>query len=456
MKTTDILIIGGGPAGIISATTAKSNYPNKKVTLVRENIDVLVPCAIPYTFGTLLPNTEKDLVPSGALQKSGVEVIIDTIVKIDIEKREALTEDGVIQFQKLIFATGSKPNTPNIIGANAKGVFTVPKDRTKIDNLKAHLDIVKSENVVVIGTGFIGVEIAGELVKTGKKVSLVGNSKRVLKGAFDDEFSEKIEDELKNLGVLILNSTKVKEILTSENGETTGVKFKNGEILEAGTVILAIGYSPNSELAKNSGIRVGIKGGIWVDEYMRTDFDGVFAVGDCVEKKSFLTRNLSKVMLASTATAEARIAGSSLYNLKYIKGFNGTISTFSTVMGELSFSSVGIIEQEANLEKFDYLVGEFEGVDKHPATLPNTHKQRVKIIAMRRTGTIIGGQVMGGIGSGELINLIALMVENKMSVYSIVNLQVATHPLLTASPTTYPIIKSAEEIVKKIDNCFIS
>jgi pyruvate/2-oxoglutarate dehydrogenase complex dihydrolipoamide dehydrogenase (E3) component len=251
-----------------------------------------------------------------------------------------------------------------------------------------------------------------------------------------------------------MNSTRVEEIIT-EDGKVKGVKLNSGETIETETVILSIGYHPNSELAKASGVRTGVKGGIWVDEYMRTSVEDVFAVGDCAEKKNFLTRDLSNVMLASTATAEARIAGSSLYNLRYVKGFTGTVATFSTVVGNLCFSSVGITESEAQKEKIDFVTGEFEIINRHPAVLPGATKQKIKLVAMKRTGAVIGGQVVGGVESGELVNLIGLMVENKMTIYSIINLQFATHPLLTASPLAYPVVKSAEMIAKKIDSCFI-
>jgi NADPH-dependent 2,4-dienoyl-CoA reductase/sulfur reductase-like enzyme len=455
MIKTDVLIIGGGPAGIITAVTSRATYPNKKVLVIRERKDLLVPCALPYIFGNMLPNTEKDLVPDQHWQKSGAELIIDTITKVDISNKIAHTETDTISFEKLVFATGSVPNTPKIEGVESNGVFTVPKDRDKIDKLKSHIDNLKTDNIVVVGTGFIGVEIAGELLDTGKNVYLIGGSDRVLKNAFDDEFSERIENILVGSGVKLLNKTRVKKIISDEVGNTQAVEFTNGNQIKTEAVILAIGYHPNTQLAKDSGIRVGIKGGIWVDEYMRTDFNGVFAVGDCAEKKNFLTRELSGVMLASTATAEARIVGSSLYGIQYVKGFHGTIGTFSTVMGNKCFSSVGMTEQEAQKEKFDYVTGSFEGVDKHPATLPNTHKQMVKLIAMKRSGILIGGQVTGGKESGELINLISLMVENKMSIYSILTLQVATHPLLTAGPTAYPIIKSAEQINNKINSCLV-
>jgi pyruvate/2-oxoglutarate dehydrogenase complex dihydrolipoamide dehydrogenase (E3) component len=155
-------------------------------------------------------------------------------------------------------------------------------------------------------------------------------------------------------------------------------------------------------------------------------------------------------MLASTACTEARIAGTNLYKLSAVKTFSGTIAIFSTAIGEISFGAAGLTESIARKEEFDIVTGTFEGVDKHPGTLPGTHKQIVKLIVARESGVILGGEVMGGPSVGELINLIGLAIQNKMTVNSILTAQIGTHPLLTAPPTAYPLIKAAEVVAKKI------
>ena len=191
-------------------------------------------------------------------------------------------------------------------------------------------------------------------------------------------------------------------------------------------------------------------GFVKVDEYMRTDTPDIFAVGDCAEKRDFSTRKLSGVMLASTGCTEARIAGMNLYKLCAVKTFSGTIAVFSTAIGEIGFGAAGLTEAIARKEGFDVIIGIFEGTDKHPGTLSNTHKQAVKLIVARESGVILGGEVVGGPSTGEIINLIGLVIQNKMTVNSILVSQIGTHPLLTAPPTAYPLIKAAEVVAKKI------
>jgi pyruvate/2-oxoglutarate dehydrogenase complex dihydrolipoamide dehydrogenase (E3) component len=155
-------------------------------------------------------------------------------------------------------------------------------------------------------------------------------------------------------------------------------------------------------------------------------------------------------MLASTGCAEARIAGMNLYKLYAVKTFSGIIAIFSTAIGETCFGVAGLTENIAKKEGFDIVSGSFEGIDKHPGTLPNTNKQIIKLIAARDSGIILGGQVVGGPSTGELTNLIGLSIQNKMTVNSILTAQIGTHPLVTAAPTAYPLIKAAEDISKKI------
>jgi len=151
-------------------------------------------------------------------------------------------------------------------------------------------------------------------------------------------------------------------------------------------------------------------------------------------------------MLASTACAEARIAGMNLYRLSSVKTMGGTIGIFSTCIGEVGFGAAGLTGNMAKKEGFDIVVGSFSGVDKHPSSMPGGHRQFVKLIVAKESGVVLGGEVVGGPSTGELVNLIGLVIQNRMTINSIVTAQIGTHPLLTAPPTAYPLIKAAEAV----------
>ncbi len=446
-KTTDVLVIGGSAAGIVAATTGKSYYPDKDFLVVRKEEKVLVPCGIPYIFGSL-DSSEQNLVPDAVLSNNNVQIKVDEVVSINQTDKFCKTADGTeIEFEKLILAIGSTPIVPKWLkGRDKENVFTIPKDKLVIDEIKAKLE--DCSKVIVIGGGFIGVEMADEINKLGKDVTLVEILPHILSLAFDIELAVKAESILESRGVTIRTGDGVKEILG--NKKVTSVLLDSGEKLDADVVILSMGYKPNVNLAEKSGIKINDLGFISVDEYMRTSNDlDIFAVGDCAEKKSFLTGTQKGIMLASTACAEARIAGMNLYKLSAVKTFSGNISMFCTAIGDVAFGAAGVTENLANERGFDVVTGTFEGIDKHPGTLPGMHKQIVKVIVTRNSGVLIGGEVIGGQSTGELINIIGFAIENRMTIDSILTAQVATHPLLTAPPTAYPLIKSVEIAAKK-------
>ncbi|MCD4831650.1 MAG: FAD-dependent oxidoreductase [Anaerohalosphaeraceae bacterium] len=447
MKKTDVLVIGGSAAGIVTAITAKSNYPKKSVLLIRKEEQVLVPCGIPYIFGSL-DSIEKNIIPDAGLSKAGVDLMVGQAVEINQSEKTCLLKDGTtISFEKLVLATGSSPSVPKWLkGADLDNVFVIPKDKEYISKV---LDKINSfKKIITVGAGFIGVEISDELNKRDKDVTLVEILPNILGLAFDKEFATIAEGLLQERGVHLKTSSGVKEIIG--NGKVSGVLLNNSETIEADAVILSMGYTPNTVLAKEAGLNITDKGFVAVDEYMRTENSDIFAVGDCAEKRDFITRKHSGVMLASTACAEARVAGMNLYKLSTLKVLSGTIAIFSTAIGGTGFGAAGLTEETAKKEGFDVVTGSFEGVDKHPGALSDTHKQFMKLIVAKESGVVLGGEVAGGLSVGELTNLIGIIIQNRMSINSILTAQIGTHPLLTGPPTAYPLIKAAEVIAKNL------
>ncbi|MBN2861977.1 MAG: FAD-dependent oxidoreductase [Bacteroidales bacterium] len=448
MKTTDVLVIGGSAAGMVAALTGKSSWPKKNFILVKKQKEMMVPCGIPYVFGTL-DNIDQNIMPvDSMLEKAGIESIVDEATSINTENKSVDFASGeTIKYEKLVLATGSIPVKPKWLkGGDKENVFTIPKDKIYLEEMRNRLASLK--RVVVIGAGFIGVEFSDELVKSGHEVVLVEKLPSILMLAFDAELSKKIQDILARRGVKIITGNGIKEIQGDKKVER--IELENGESFETDAVVLSIGYKPNVELARKSGIYVDESSFIAVDEYMRTHIKDIFAVGDCAQKRDFVTRARVATMLASTACAEARIAGMNLFNLNVVKTFSGTIAIYSTAIGNTGFGTAGVTEARAKAEGIDTITGTFEGIDRHPGNLPDAHKQLVKLIAARHSGVIIGGEVIGGISAGELTNVIGLAIQNRMSVNSLLTSQIGTHPCLTASPAGYPLIKAAELIAGKM------
>ncbi len=448
MKKTNVLIIGGSAAGMVTALTGKMNFPEKEFTIIKKSKDVMVPCGIPYIFGTL-KSSEKNLMPVDMMMdKNGITSIVGEVVKIDKENKSITLSDGeTIQYDKLIICTGSTPTIPKWLkGANLDNVFVIPKDRQYLDEMEKKLQGKKK--LAVIGAGFIGVELSDELNKKGFEVTLIEKSPHILDLAFDPEISNKIHDIVTSRGVEILTGKGIAKIDGHEKVES--IELEDGSKLEMDAVVLAVGYTPNTILAKEAGISIDDKGFIIVDEYMRTKDTSISAVGDCAQKRDFVTRRPVPTMLASTACAEARVCGMNLFDLQVVKTFSGTIAIYSTAIEDHGFGTAGITEHAAEIEGISCVTGIFEGVDRHPGCLPGAHSQTVKLIAAKNSGVLIGGEVIGGSEAGELTNVIGIAIQNRMSVNSLLTMQIGTHPMLTASPAAYPLIKAAEIISKKI------
>ncbi len=453
-ESCDILIIGGGPAGGVCASTAKISNSEKRIIVLRENEKQLVPCSIPYVFGNVLGSVENGLAPCGLPANMEIESWVGTVTDVDVKNKIAFYDDVEISFDKLVFATGSIPFVHQSLehSLSLEGVFSVPKNVEAIIKLKDYAD--KNQNIVVVGSGFIGIEIAMEFADIGKNVTVVGGSEFILNRAFDADIAKEAQVIVEKAGVKYVGSDRVVEIV-AKNGHNgvNGVKIKSGRVIDSDVVIIATGYKPNTQLADKVGVSLGHYGGIWVDDYMRTQNQDIFAVGDCTARRGFISKAPSRVMLASTSAAEARVAGSSMYGIKYLKGMSGTISIFSTKIGDTVFASAGVTADKAEVKtKTTMIIGSFKGINRHPAKMPGTREQYVKLIVSRYSGQILGGQVIGGDEAGEIINLIGNIIESGKSVYSVMSMQVATQPMLTGAPTNYPLIMAAIMAIKEMES----
>ncbi len=447
-KKTDILVVGGGPAGVVSAVTARKYYPSKRIILMKDIEEGVIPCGIPYMFGSL-NNPQDNAQSMASLQKNNINVVIDKAENINREKKYVDARSGGRYFyEKLILAVGSVPVILPIQGINKKGVFPIYKEMGYLKDVISQ--VRKFKNIIVIGGGFIGVEFANELAKDqNNNVCLVEMLPRLLQNSFDEEFSSLAESRLKEKGVRVLTNTRIEAIVGEENTEK--VRFMNGEEWPAEAVILGIGSKPNVELAQTAGLETGNCKGVLVDEYMRTTVDSdIFAIGDCSCKRDFYTRKAIPVMLASTATAEARIAGANLYQIKVVRENKGTIAIYSTYIDGLVLGSAGLTEENARKEGFEIVIGVSDGVDKHPATLPGSSKGKIKLIFSKQSGIILGGQISCGMSCAQLINVIGIAIQKRMSCTELETLQVATHPYLTSAPTMYPVIQAAQDAYTKM------
>jgi NADH oxidase (H2O2-forming) len=442
----EIVIIGGSAAGITAGITARRHYQDAKITIVRKEDKVLIPCGIPYIFGTV-GNPEKNLIPDAIMKKNNIELVMDEVESIDRTGKAVVTKSGKrIGYHKLVLATGSRPIVLPLPGIEKKNVFNVKKDIAYLQDLSDALE--KASDLVVIGGGFIGVEFADECKKFNKdlNVTIVELLPHCLLLACDEEFCVQAEQRLTDRGVKILTEEKAEAILGDKKVEQ--VKLASGKDLKADVVILGVGVVPNTDLAAAAGLKIGEGKAIHVDQYMRTSDKDIFACGDCCEKFSSFNRGPSGLRLASIAAIEARIAGANLFYLK--RKNEGAIGVFATMVNGLTVGTAGLTEVAAKKAGYDVVAEVATGPDRHPGVMPGCSDLHVKLLFEKRSGKLLGGQVRGGVSGGELLNAISAAISAGMRADDVATFQMGTHPALTASPIAYQLVNAAENAVGHI------
>jgi len=443
MKKYDIVAIGGSIGGMVSTVTFRRYSPEKSILLIRKENRALVPCGIPYIFGTL-GSTEKNLLPEEIYEKNKIEVMLDEVIEINTKNKTVYTKSGVdVGYEKLIIATGSRPTVPSIPGVDKKNIFTVKKDVSYLQQILSNLKDV--DNLIIVGGGFIGVEFADECKKSRDiNVKIIELLPHCLMLAFDKDLCIAAENILQERGIEILTSEKVEAFIG--NDTVKRVKLASGKELKADAVILCIGVVPETTLVEKAGLSIGPTKSIQVNRYMQTTDDSIFACGDCAEKISFFDSKPSNLKLGSIAGMEARIAGANLFGAR--RSNRGVIGVFSTSLGSRCFAVAGLTENAARENGYNIVIGQAEAINRHPGMMPGARKLEVKLVFEKGTGVILGGQVYGAESGGELINVISAFIQQKITANDIATFQMGTHPALTSSPIVYQLVNAAEMAIK--------
>ena len=444
MEEFDVVVVGASAAGLTAAITAHRHYPDKSILIVRQEKQVLIPCGIPYIFGTL-GSPEKNLISDAVLEKNDLELLIAEATSIDREARILHTTEGEIGYERLILATGSRPAMPPISGFDLEGVFAITKDVEYLAGLQQWL--TDASDVVVIGGGFIGIEFGDEIHKAGdKNVTIVELMPHCLSLAYDEEFCIEMESVLESRGLALRTSAKVAQV--AGDGHVEKVLLADGTEIKADTVIVGVGAVANVDLARHATLRIGLTGSITVDRTMRTSDENIYACGDCAEKISFFGGRPSPLKLASIASSEARIAGANLFGIRRENA--GTVGVWSTAVGGVALATAGLTEAMAVERGYEVVAVTLGGPNRHPGIMPGAANTKVKLVFERHSGVLLGGQVMGDATAGEIINAISACVQTRMTTEDIAMFQIGTHPALTASPIAYQLVNAAEVAIGKM------
>jgi NADH dehydrogenase/NADH oxidase (H2O2-forming) len=440
LKKHDLLIIGGGPAGI----TLTKNIKNKRdIGIMRPEDHSMIYCAMPYVIEDLLPY-EKTLKTDAIVTDTGADLIRDRAVEIDFENKVVKTEQNdQYSYNELIIATGADPILPPIKGAELDGVMTFKSE----NDLKKILEIVESEvkNVSVVGAGAIGIELAQALNEKGINTNLIDMMPTVLPNMLDQDIAAEAEAELKELGINLYLDKRVVEL--KGDSALKAVKLDNQEEIESELAVFAVGMKPNVDFLKDSDLEIAADG-ILVNEKMETNIEDVYAAGDCVQFESGITEEIISGKLATNAVAMGRVLAANLLdgNRKYQGFYNGA----ATKVGQFYVGGTGLTEKTA-AEKYEIITAEAEFKTAFPI-MPFAKDVKLKLIVNQADRKVLGGQIISGEPVTDKVDKITMAVQYDLDVDQLLEFNYSAQPYQSFYPAHNLLVKAAEEAVRKLNS----
>ncbi|MHB9302592.1 FAD-dependent oxidoreductase [Thermofilum pendens] len=444
VEKVDVAVIGGGPAGMTAASRIKRLKPELRVAVFeRSGYVSYAPCGLPYYLGGLVDSLEHLVhYPVRVFtEERGIEVYTRTeVVEVGdgyLRARDASGE-RTYEWGKLLIATGARPKVPPVEGVDLEGVFTL---RVLEDGEKARRYLEKATRVAVVGGGYIGLEVAENLVRAGKTVLLFEVLDHVFP-AVDPDMALLVEKELARNGVELHLGEGLKGIHGRdrvESLETTKGEYK------VDAVFIATGVAPETRLAEKLGVKKGSTGALSVDKSMRTNVDDVYAAGDVAEALNLVTGKNDWFPLAPVANKMGYVAGAAMAGLK--AEFPGAVGTSITKVFGLEVGRAGLTTARAQQEGFDP-VSVMINANSKASYYPGSSAMSVKLIADRRTGQLLGGQIIGGDGVLARLNSLAVLLSFRARVEDAFFSDLGYAPPF--SPVWDPIVTAARVLLGKI------
>ena len=428
-----LVVIGGVAAGTKAASRARRLDPDLEVTIYGEEPDASISeCGLPYLISGVVEQ-RSDLVARTPeeFSENGIRALVGhRVEQIDPEGKKLVVralETGETfedAYDRLIVCTGAKSIVPPVDGADLDGVFAL-RFLTDTDGIMRHISEYSPKKAVVVGGGYIGLEVAENLVESGMEVTLV-EAADGLAGAFGPEVGEKIGEHVREKGVRVFTGAPVEEFVgDGPGGRVRAVRFAGREV-EAEIVILGVGVRPEVSLAKAAGAEIGETGAIRVDKYLKTSLPDVWAAGDCVETTNLVTGGPAWVPLGDTANQMGRVAGTNAALGEDAVEFPGVLGTGIFKVFDLAVAATGLSEEEAEDAGLRPVTTTVKTVST-ASYYPGGEKGLLKLVVDGETGRLLGAEAIGETAD-KLVDVCATAIWGKLSYPDLVNLDLAYAP----------------------------
>lgn len=438
MKHRDVVIIGGGPAGRVVVHALHHSGRGMSVTLIKDEEVNVNRCAVPYGISGEKP-LGKYLIPNELVTDFGAELVIDRVTDIDVPTSTVFLAGGEpVAYDHLVLATGSSPIVPPIPGVRAENITAV---RSR-DDLRRLRDLAgRHRRAVIVGGGYIGVEVAVALRRMGLDVSIVEMLPHVMQTAAEGEFVGLVEDDLSSHGVELITGAKVVGFRGTDH-ECATVCLEDGRTIDTDFVVLSIGVTPNVALAEAAGIETSPHG-VVTDDRLRASAVNLYAAGDCAEKRSFVTGRATHGEFGTNAVFMGKVVAATILGKDAV--FPGVINASATTTFEYSLGSAGLTVRAAEAEGIRVIAGSSDVPDRYPM-MDHVSTIKTKLVFEEETRRLIGGSVLRrGDGVAANVDFLSLAIQKRTTLDDLLVLQYATHPELAAKPSDNMYVFAAQD-----------
>jgi NADPH-dependent 2,4-dienoyl-CoA reductase/sulfur reductase-like enzyme len=388
------------------------------------------------------------LTPQNFREERNIDArILHEVIELDLEKRRVHVhqleggKEWWEPFDQLMIATGALPIKPEVPGVDAQGIYGVHDLQSGIEVRQA-VDGPKAKRAVIIGGGYIGLEMAEALVRRGMDVSLVERAPQVMV-TLDPDMGALVSEALMAVGVKLYREESLQGFDVHKGQVQAVVTDKRN--LPADMVIMGMGVRPNAAVAAQGGIQVGEKGAIVVDERMQTTVEGVWAAGDCVQSFHLISRRPLHIALATVANKQGRVAGINIGG--GAATFPGVVGTAISKIYAVEVARTGLQEREIQQLGWKYVTRKIEGRTR-AGYYPGAGKITVKVCAEKGSGRLLGSQIVGEEGAAKRIDIFATALHAGFTVQEMINLDLSYAP--PYSPAWDPVLIAAREIAKSV------